>query len=112
MVGVYRNWHTLDNPDAYLRAAVVNRARNAHRNRARHKAKLPLLFEADRVDFAAAELNDAVARLPFRQRAVLVMRYYLGLREAEIAEALGCRPGTVKSLASRALARLATEVPR
>ncbi len=47
-----------------------------------------------------------LAQLPPRQRAVLVLRYYEGLSEAEIAEVLGCRPSTVKSQASRALASL------
>ena len=42
-----------------------------------------------------------IARLPFRQRAVIVMRYHADLSESEIAEALDCRRGTVKSLASR-----------
>ena len=51
-------------------------------------------------------LADAVAALPYRQRAALVLRYHVGLSEAEIADALGCRPGTVKSLTSRALAAL------
>jgi RNA polymerase sigma-70 factor (sigma-E family) len=48
----------------------------------------------------------ALATLPDRQRAVLVMRYYLDLADAEIAAALGCRPGTVRSLATRAFAAL------
>lgn len=48
----------------------------------------------------------ALATLPPRQRAVLVLRYYEDLTEAEIAEVLGCRPGTVKSQAHRALAAL------
>jgi RNA polymerase sigma factor (sigma-70 family) len=51
-------------------------------------------------------LADALAALPSRQRAVLVLRYYVGCSEAEIAAILDCRPGTVKSLASRALASL------
>ena len=55
---------------------------------------------------------EAVATLPFRQRAVVVLRYYADLSEAEIARALDCRPGTVKSLGSRALAALAKEVGR
>jgi DNA-directed RNA polymerase specialized sigma24 family protein len=53
------------------------------------------------------ELLDA---LPYRQQAVLVLRYWLDLTEAEIAEALGCRPGTVKSLCARALTRLRKEL--
>jgi RNA polymerase sigma factor (sigma-70 family) len=53
-----------------------------------------------------------VASLPYRQRAVVVLRYYADLSEVEIAEALGCRAGTVKSLASRAIARLQMEIKR
>ena len=53
-----------------------------------------------------AELLDALARLTPRQRAVLVLRYFNDLTEAQTAEVLGCSPGTVKSNASRGLARL------
>ena len=56
-----------------------------------------------------AMLTD-LARLPRRQKAVLVLRYYEALPDAEIAEVLGCRPGTVRSLASRALAALRIEL--
>jgi RNA polymerase sigma factor (sigma-70 family) len=48
----------------------------------------------------------ALADLPPRQRAVLVLRYFLDLPEAEVAAALKCSLGTVKSTASRGLARL------
>lgn len=58
-------------------------------------------------DYADRELlREQIARLPVRQRVVLVLRYYNGLADQQIAEALGCRPGTVRSLASRALAAL------
>ena len=53
-----------------------------------------------------AELAAALAALPERDRAVLTLRYLLDLSERETAAALGCRPGTVKSRASRALDRL------
>lgn len=49
-------------------------------------------------------------RLPTKQRAVLVLRYYEDLSEREIANVMGCRPGTVKSLASRALEALRKEL--
>jgi RNA polymerase sigma factor (sigma-70 family) len=63
-------------------------------------------------DPRARELLDAVDALPFRQRAVLVLRYYHDLPEDEIAAALGCRPGTVKSLSARALQQLRKVVER
>ncbi|HEX2039468.1 MAG TPA: sigma-70 family RNA polymerase sigma factor [Acidimicrobiales bacterium] len=56
------------------------------------------------------ETWDVLRRLPYRQRAVLVLRYYEDLSEAEIADVLDCRPGTVKSAANRALARLREEL--
>ena len=51
-----------------------------------------------------------LARLPARQRAVIVLRYYEGLSDTEIADALGCAPGTVRGYASRALALLRVEM--
>ncbi len=57
-------------------------------------------------DLGADEVVDALAKLPMRQRAALVLRYYQDLSEADIAEALGVRPGTVKSLLSRGLDQL------
>jgi RNA polymerase sigma factor (sigma-70 family) len=52
------------------------------------------------------EILRLVRRLPRRQREVLVLRYWSGLTEAEIASTLGISPGTVKSTASRAVATL------
>jgi RNA polymerase sigma factor (sigma-70 family) len=51
-----------------------------------------------------------LAKLPRRQRTVLVLRYYEALSDLEIAEALGCRPGTVRGYACRALAALRVEL--
>ncbi len=64
----------------------------------------------DRSAFAADALADVIERLPYRQRLVIVCRYWAEWSEAELAEALGCRPGTVKSVASRALASLRTQI--
>ncbi|HEY7628551.1 MAG TPA: SigE family RNA polymerase sigma factor, partial [Ilumatobacteraceae bacterium] len=112
MSKMYRTWGSAQRPDAYLRTAIVNSCRNWQRQSRTHLSKLPLLVSPSSVDLAAGELADAIAHLPFRQRAVIVLRYYSDLSEAEIADALGCRPGTVKSLATRALDRLAKELPR
>jgi RNA polymerase sigma factor (sigma-70 family) len=51
-------------------------------------------------------LRAALARLPERQRSALVLRFYADLSHEQIAQALGCRPGTAASLVSRGLARL------
>jgi RNA polymerase sigma-70 factor (sigma-E family) len=92
-------------PGAYLRTSIVNGSRMHHRRAARERARY-----ADLVPLAVhPETNvvlDALGRLPHRQRAVLVLRYYEDRPEAEIAELLGCRPATVRSLASRGLAAL------
>lgn len=100
---LYRTWGGIERPEAYLRTSIVNACSNMHRGERVRRLKLPLVASPDRVDFQAEELADVIARLPYRQRAVIVLRYFLALSEAEIAEALDCRPGTVKSLASRAL---------
>src|SRR5262249_56368843 len=67
---------------------------------------VPELPVSDRDTETRLVLWQALAGLPPRQRAVLVLRYYEDLSEAEIATMLGVTRGTVKSTASRALARL------
>ena len=98
-------WDVLERPDAYLQRAVMNASWNWNRRGRTVTRKLPLLAVHRGDDFRFDELADAIARLPFRQRAVIVLRYYADLTEADIAHALECRPGTVKSLSSRALAQ-------
>lgn len=93
-----------DNPSAYLRTAVVNGCRNHYRRIMVERRHAPQAETAshDRVD----EMSDALATLSTRQRSVIVLRFYAGMTEAEIAQVLRCRPGTVKSLAHRGLAEL------
>ena len=107
-----RRWATIERPDAYLQRAVTNASSNWRRSGRRAADKLHLLVVSGPDDVPFDGLTDAVARLPFRQRAVVVLRYYADMSEAEIAQALDCRPGTVKSLSSRALASLSKEVER
>ncbi|HEU0129648.1 MAG TPA: SigE family RNA polymerase sigma factor [Mycobacteriales bacterium] len=106
----------LRDPDAfgaYLHRAVVNRVRNRARRLRLERA------HADTAGPAPYELPDvatrdrlwaALRRLTTRQRAALVLRFYLDLSEAETAERLGCRTGTVKSTVSRALAILRADL--
>jgi RNA polymerase sigma factor (sigma-70 family) len=98
-------------PEAYLRRGLVNAARRWHRReRMRRERFGTLAAESVAPDERDASLLEAVGRLPYRQRVVIVARYWGGWPEADIARVLGCRPGTVKSLGSHALARLRGEV--
>lgn len=100
-------------PVAWLNRAIVNRARTWHRDQERHRRKLAAVdHEQPNLEAADVDLLNAVAALPYRQRVVIVARYWGGWSEGEIADALDCRPGTVKSQASRALGRLRQEVSR
>jgi RNA polymerase sigma factor (sigma-70 family) len=100
----------LDNPGGYLRMTVVNLCRDRERRRARERRARSLFIPATSLSLEAFEMIDVLLRLPYRQRAVLVLRYWGDWTELEIAKALGCRPGAVKTLASRGLARLRKEV--
>ena len=101
----------IDVPSAWLRVTVVNACRNERRRlgTARRYASR-LATNATVLDEPVDELVSSLRRLPARQRAVVVLRFYLDLPEAEIAALLGVRVGTVKSSLHRALARLHTEV--
>lgn len=114
MIDVFRRWSSIGNPGGYLRRAVVNGAKNWSRGRKVRIEKLPLLAAGQPRSAPAAateadEMIDSLAALPHRQRSVIVLRYYLGLSEIEIAETMDCRPGTVKSLCSRGLRQLRQE---
>jgi RNA polymerase sigma factor (sigma-70 family) len=102
-------WARLANPGGYLRRCVVNGATDVLRRR-RLEQRFGLLRQQTSEDLAADELIDAIAALAPKPRAAVVLRYYLGLSEREIAEALDVRPGTVKSMTHRALARLRKEI--
>ena len=105
-----RRWETIERPDAYLQRGLTNACSNWKRNARTAARKQHLLVARHETEVTLDALATAVARLPFRQRAVVVLRYYADLSEAEIAKALSCRPGTVKSLTFRALASLSREI--
>jgi RNA polymerase sigma-70 factor (sigma-E family) len=111
---MYPRWRRIrGDPEAYARAALANAAANRWRRRARRVAEAPL-DAAVQPGVAGPEQyvaeRDSVVRalgeLPARMRAVLVLRYFHDLTEAQTAAALGCRVGTVKSQTSRGLTRL------
>ncbi len=110
-VRVHAQWRRVEHPYAYLRTAVVNACRSAARRSARERAALSGQI-ADVVTLKADEMFDALATLPYRQRAALVLQYYEGLSQAEIADVLGCREGTVASLNHRGLAQLRRVIDR
>jgi DNA-directed RNA polymerase specialized sigma24 family protein len=100
----------LDNPAGYLRRTVVNLARSEHRTatrRQRRESRMgtdrALGLVADVPFDGGTELLRRVGGLPYDQRAALVLRYWADWDEASIADALGCRPTTVRSHVKRAL---------
>lgn len=117
-VGLSRTWSTVRDvgrAEHYLRRAVVNgsRSRLRHRRVVRRRDGSnvrPDLATPEDYVVSADEQRCLVARLrrlPTRQRQVLVLRYYLGLSEAEIAAELSISRGSVKTHASRGLSGLA-----
>ena len=115
LASAYRSWRRVreaNSSEAYLRRMVVNELLSRRRRRSwamaspRAAAREPsqASHETDVVEHD--RVWSAIAELPPRQRAVVVLRYYEGLSEAEIAEVLGIRPGTVKSRAAAAMSHL------
>ena len=115
----WRSVAATDHPEAYVRRMVVNeyvswrRRWHVRTTTPRDGATLAALGDsrsaaADTADQHALrdDLQQRLRRLPPRQRAVLVLRYYEGLDDEAIAAVLGVRPVTVRSTASRALAAL------
>ena len=103
--------HDDGEPLAYVRRVMVNTSSAWWRRRWRAEVPTDAVPDsAGRDAYGASDDRDvltrALAALPRRQRAVVVLRYYEGLSEAETADALGCSVGTVKSQAARGLARL------
>ena len=107
----YLRWQQIEQPDAYLYRLVVNAARSWYRARRAEvltavPPELPAGSAGPEAVVARSTLVAALARLPRRQRAVVVLRYCLDLSERDVAVLMGCSAGTVKSQAARALDKL------
>lgn len=109
----YPRWSRIqaDDPEAYVRKIMVNTWSSWWRRRWRGEQAMPSLPEVAAPDrFADVDnrqaLRSALAKLPPRQRAVVVLRYHQDLSEAQVADLLGISIGTVKSQAAKALAAL------
>lgn len=112
----YASWGKVqraDDPGAYVRRVAVNAAlgheRKGFRRREAVSSDLPdtkFYPSMDHEVVTRDEVWTAVQALPARQRAVVVLRFYEDLTEQQIADVLGCRPGTVKSQSSAAMAKL------
>ena len=108
---------SVDNPQAYLRRAVVNEATDGFRRRSRDRRWLTRHTGdgrgAPQLDEAAADgadLRAALRRLSIDHRTVIVLRYWADLSEQATADALSISVGTVKSRTSRALHALAADL--
>ncbi|MEV7080906.1 SigE family RNA polymerase sigma factor [Streptomyces sp. NPDC093516] len=117
---LWSKWRRIgdENPEAYARKALVNTHLSWWQRRWRGEiphehGRMPERSGAED-PFAAVDLEQAlslvVRRLPARQRAVVVLRYFEELSVQETAQLLGCQPGTVKSQAAKALETLRREL--
>ncbi len=101
-----------EHPERYARQVLTTTYLQSQRRRWRHELpsdRLPVAAEAD-AGYEQANLREslrsALQTLPRRQRAALVLRYFLDYSEAQAAEALGCSAGAVKSYTSKGASRL------
>ena len=111
----YVSWRRIEDPHAYARTALVRRVTDRWRQRSRRPREVELAAWHERAEPDGAQqradlarIVDVLRELPPRQRAVIVLRYFEDWSEEQIADQLDCSRGTVKSQASKGLARLRT----
>jgi RNA polymerase sigma factor (sigma-70 family) len=100
----------LDDPVPYLRRAVVNATHSHHRRRAIIRRNAVHAGDRYEDDHELSDFRDALLTLRAPQRTAVVLRYLYQLPDDEIAEIIGCRTATVRSLVHRGLAHLRTEL--
>ncbi|WP_333777163.1 SigE family RNA polymerase sigma factor [Streptomyces sp. IBSBF 3136] len=118
LMKAYGRWARIEQPEAYVRKIMYRQQVNRWRLRGHHaETMVPVLPEPGTEAGSGADLElrialwAALGRLSKRQRAVVVLRYFEDLPEAEVAALLGIPVGTVRSTAHRSLAKLRALVP-
>lgn len=106
---VHRRWATIVDPAAYLARVVTTGAMRRSRLQRRERPWRPA-DDVATVDGEPDRFHELLAGLSPRARAIVTLKFHDGLSEREIAEQVGCRPGTVGPTLTRALRRLAEEV--
>ena len=119
MHDAWRRLRDAENALAYVRAAVVNRSRSVLRHQMVVERKpehappdMPSAEHGALVSLERAAVVAALRNLPGRQREAIVLRYYAGLSQAEIAEAMDISLGAVKSHTARGMASLRAALER
>ena len=109
---VLARFGSVEHPDAYLRTVIVNGAYSRERRGRRERARMELVAVTTPTvsDGPTGGLADAVAALPIKPRTAVVLRYWAGLTDIEIAEVMNIRPGSVRSILSRAMAQLRKDI--
>jgi RNA polymerase sigma factor (sigma-70 family) len=112
LVAVGGRLSSLDNPGGYLRRTVVNRAASWHRSHARERRRIRRATGGEPTSYTQStnEMLDALAGLPYKQRAAVTLRYWADWTDEQIAEALDCAPATVRVLVHRGIAALKQEI--
>ncbi len=112
LVKLYPRWRKLDRPDLYAKTmvyrAAIDEKRRPWRRERSAGAALPDVTQRDTAGLTdeRVRLRAALAAVPARQRAAVILRHYLDLSLEDTAEVLGCNVGTAKSQTSRGLAKL------
>jgi len=107
---VWQRWDTLNQPGAYLNRCVANGCNDHHRGRSRTERLRTKLRTAETTTTEPDPLFDVLNTLPRNQRSAIVLRFYSGLSDAEIAAAMDCPTGSVGPWISRGLRRLRKEL--
>ena len=103
---LYPRWGQIESPGGYLNRSVLNACRDLGRQRSLHRRVAHRLEDRSVVGEQPDHLGDVLLSLPFNQRAAVVLRFYAAMTTNEIADHLGCPPGSVGPWINRALKQL------